>query len=101
MQAEVKESVFLSVDPVIALIHNTSNGRWHPVVFVDAPFPGGCDLKRYRSKGHHTDGFDTRDAAVTHASKDLAPRIARARLALDKVFEWDGDGIPAITTVGL
>ena len=38
---------------------NTATNRYHPIIYRPAPLPGGSDLPRYKSSGHHTDGCDT------------------------------------------
>jgi hypothetical protein len=82
---------------VIAILQNTSLNRWHPIVFRESPFPGGRQLeagKRYKSAGHHTDGFSTRDEAEAEA-KAMCKRNG-ADFATDVVFEWNGSGTPAM-----
>ena len=52
----------------VGILVNLATGRFHPIVFRPAPLPGGASLadgtERYRSKGHHTNGFDTEEEAV-------------------------------------
>ena len=50
---------------VWGMLMNTATGRWHPILFRPAPAPSGDvhGFERYRSKGHHTEGFDTEPAA--------------------------------------
>lgn len=48
------------------ILINTATGRFHPIIFrcgtpPSGPLEGGVD--RYKSKGHHTDGFDTLEEA--------------------------------------
>lgn len=55
---------------------------------------------RHKSKGHHTQGFETREAALI-AAKELAEAlkpnvIGPVSLALEKDFDWDGEEIPAM-----
>jgi hypothetical protein len=90
------------IDPVIAMLHNTGKDRWHPILFDAAPLPGGeSSIVRHRSRMHHTDGFDTREAAEKNARDDLAQKIPGCRLALERVIEWDGEGVPALTEFSL
>ncbi len=83
-------------NPIIALLHNQTAERWHPIVFVESPMPGGAGPVRHKSKMHHTTGFATREEAVANATNDLGPKIEGARLAIDEVFDWDGEGVPAM-----
>ncbi len=80
---------------IISLIHNHKLNRWHPVIFREAPMPGGIDLHRYKSAGHHTDGFKSRDEAINEIPK-LAERLRDARTSLKADLDWDGEGIPAL-----
>jgi hypothetical protein len=76
------------------ILINTQTGRFHPIVFRPAPLPGGATIgtvERYRSKGHHTTGFATRDEALAFIRE-------RSELSLTGLaLEWDGTGVPAIT----
>jgi len=87
----------LMLNPVIANLHNSKTGRWHPIVFVEHPLPGGADsVVRHKSKVHHTAGFESKEAANAHARTDLAPKVEGASLRLDTILEWDGQGVPAM-----
>ena len=84
---------------IVGMLKNTSTGRLHPILFRPAPLPGGADLdmraQRYKSKGHHTEGFDNRDAAMSGAQALCDSTHAEFR---DVEWEWNGEGIPAIVT---
>jgi hypothetical protein len=91
------------LEPIVGLIHNVKLDRWHPVYFSENPLPGDVQIegaKRYKSGGHHTEGFPTRDEALSNA-KGLAERlrehsIGATHTALEKDFPWDGEDIPAM-----
>ena len=88
----MSEPSLTSLMPAGPLV-NTKTGRFHPIVFRPAPFPGGADANlvlRYRSFGHHTGGFDTAEAAQAHVLK-------RGLRWIDKTWAWDGEGVPAMT----
>ncbi len=77
------------------LLYNCATDRWHTILFRQAPMPGGADLdtdtRRFKSLGHHTEGFDTKGAAIAHLEGD--PNLHRVA----REYEWDGNGIPALT----
>lgn len=56
--------------------------------------------QRYKSGGHHTEGFDTREAALVSAQeiadKISAAHLGAALLSVEKDFSWDGKDIPAM-----
>jgi hypothetical protein len=94
--------------PIIAMLHNTDTGRWHPMFFLPAPQPSaGPDdtATRYKSKMHHTAGFPTREEAEANARGKMAEQVGRhfghfgpTRFCLSKAFPWDGEDIPAMVT---
>lgn len=89
---------------VIGMINNHKLSRWHPIVFVINPLPGGYDPTqsgcRYKSKFHHTAGFATREEALTEARGRLKEKVETefgpAKECLEKDFPWDGEEIPAM-----
>lgn len=93
---------FMIFNPIIALLYNAKLNRWHPILYYESPLPGNPEnLVRHKSKGHHTEGFATRDEAVASA-KQLAEQLAKeeccdvpAKFALEEDMPWDGEGIPA------
>lgn len=53
-----------------------ADGRYHPAYYVLAPFPGGVTTPaRWKSRGHHTEGFATEAEAQAHCA-ELAKQIA-------------------------
>jgi hypothetical protein len=88
--------MMIYIDPVVAMLHNQKTGRWHPILFVGAPLPGGGGPMRHRSKGHHTDGFDTREEADKTARK-MSEKVSGLRFLLDLPLAWDGLDIPSMT----
>lgn len=85
-----------------AMLHNTTTDRWHPILFYESPLPGppqpGKPI-RHRSKGHHTEGLDTREEALASIEADtlkLAENYGPVRKCVDKAFEWDGNDLPAM-----
>jgi len=80
------------------MLRNTATGRFHPILFHPAPFPGQTgdlpigSVMRYRSIGHHTEGFSTLDEALAHV-KTTYPGYT----LLEGIDEWDGQDVPAST----
>ena len=74
------------------ILHNTATDRWHPISFRMAPMPGpdGYKAGRYKSVGHHTEGFATQEDAVAWVKGQ--PRMD----LYDDVWDWDGLEIPAM-----
>jgi hypothetical protein len=79
-----------------AMLKNTATGRWHPILFRPAFTPSGgvTGMERYRSKGHHTTGFDTEPEAKAHIDEHIADNRGWWS---ETVWEWDGSGVPAMT----
>lgn len=77
------------------VLKNTSTGKFHPVCFRIHPRPSetldanqiNC---RYKSVGHHTNGFVT----MEEADKFIADQ--KDWQASGIVWEWNGTDIPAI-----
>lgn len=89
-----KESMLLN--PVIATLHNAQTDRWHPILFIESPLPGGALPVRHKSKGHHTVGFDTKSASDNYAKTELSSQAGGAAFMPNAVFEWSGCDVPAI-----
>jgi hypothetical protein len=87
-------------NPIIAMLENTKDHRFHPILFLFNPLPGGGGPDRHKSKGHHTAGFGTREDAEKSVNEDLVPSVrenyGEPKLCLEKVFHWDGVGVPAM-----
>jgi len=75
------------------ILKNMATNRFHPISFRLAPTPSssGEDVgQRYKSLGHHTEGFDTLEAAKRWVSeKDNTKDIGM-------IWEWDGKDTPAM-----
>lgn len=61
---------------VVQIQHDQTTGRFHPAYYALAPLPGpaSADAKflRYKSRGHHTTGFET----LEEAQQDSLPVAA-------------------------
>ncbi len=90
----------MNTSPVITLIHNLKLDRWHPSLYLFSPLPGNPEnLGRHKSKGHHTEGMATKEAAEQCIREKLVPALTgnygTPSLCLDAIEPWDGEGIPA------
>jgi hypothetical protein len=81
---------------IIGMLHNTQTDRYHPITFRYAPTPSGVD--RYKSGGHHTDGFTIRSEALDFINNVMSKHYPGFTPCLEKDFHWDGEGIPAMVT---
>jgi hypothetical protein len=82
------------------ILVNSSNGRFHPIYFRMAPFPGDAEVAgaaRYKSSVHHTAGFETIEEAESHIN-EAALKDAAVAGATDsgRRWDWDGEGVPAM-----
>lgn len=78
------------------VLTNSLTGRFPPILFRHSPAPSESWGKpekatRYRSKGHHTKGFDTLEEAMAHINAD--PIMSWSGVT----WTWDGVEIPAMT----
>lgn len=95
-------------NPIHLILINTLTNRFHPILYVeDLSFIGQKDgIKRWKSKGHHTSGFDTRQEAVDFILS-MNPKLkenlngGNVYFSVDENYdmEWNGQGIPAIKTL--
>ena len=76
------------------MLKNTATGRFHPIVFREAPMPGDADAtmeaRRYKSLGHHTAGFDSEAEAMASIEKQPTWKWT------GRVYGWDGTDTPAM-----
>ncbi len=76
------------------ILINTATGRFHPISFREAPFPGGQQPpggRRHKSIGHHTEGF----ATMADAEAWIAANPDRIE-ATGRTWQWDGKDVPAM-----
>lgn len=80
---------------IFAMLRNTATDRWHPLLFRPAPLPGDPEfsIPRYKSKGHHTEGFDTEQEGKTYIAAMCEKHGFEDRSSI--IFDWNGEGIPA------
>ena len=70
------------------ILHNVKLDRFHPMPFRMYPMPGGSDLPRYKSIGHHTEGFETLEQAKEYISKNHDFKNT------NELWPWDGESSP-------
>ena len=93
----------LFLNPIIALLHNTKLNRWHPILYLEDPLPGPPSADkptRHKSKFHHTEGLETREAGLAKAEELIKRMIEQGyttsvKRCLDGDMEWDGEDVPA------
>ena len=77
------------------MLYNTKDKTYHPIAFRNFPLPGeAIGITRYKSAGHHTNGFASRNAALNYI--DEVEKKATVIRELEKDVEWNGEGIPAM-----
>jgi hypothetical protein len=63
----------------VRIQHAQDTGLYHPAWYALAPFPGGITKPlRFKSKGHHTQGFTDLTEAEVNARK-LADELSASR----------------------
>lgn len=88
---------------LIMMLYNTLKETWHPIFYFESPLPGPIEeatLIRFKSKGHHTTGFKTRDEALfsaTELHKQLLEQKNTVFVETEGDLPWDGVDIPADT----
>jgi hypothetical protein len=89
---------------LIGIIKNSVKNTFHPIMYVESPLPGPIEsqpeIYRFKSKGHHTSGFATREEALAETQKIVTQVKEKwgSIIYLDvenDFFEWDGEFIPA------
>ena len=68
---------------------NTATERFHPISFRPSPMPSGA-APRYKSLGHHTEGFDTKIEAIDWVKSE------ERMLLTTREYAWDGEYVPAM-----
>lgn len=98
------------MEGLIQMLKNVTKNTWHPIMYVEKPLPGGLDtdannnIVRFKSKGHHTAGFATREEAIASLD-DLKARminymfLSNVTVDVETDLEWNGDDIPLDTQI--
>ena len=97
------------MEGLIQMLKNETTGKWHPIMYVEKPFPGSLDsndngIVRFKSKGHHTAGFENREDAIA-SLEDLKKRmldflsVSKVTIDVENDVFWTGEEIPADTVL--
>lgn len=76
------------------IIHNTSADTYHPIFLGASPRPSddAVGICRHRSRFHHTEGFGSKEEAMTFmADCDISNEPSGL------LWTWDGQETPAVT----
>lgn len=77
----------------VGMLHNTATNRYHPILFRPGPPPSeqiSDPAHRFKSRGHHTAGFDTLEEAIREV------RSHEDWIWTGRTWAWDGTGVPAL-----
>lgn len=96
-------------NPIMWILKNNDTNRFHPILVHQVAFMGyqrEDDPPRWKSKGHHTAGFDTQEEAqksIIETCQQLASDpdsfTGTIRHGLDIVEGWDGINMPLINAL--
>lgn len=85
----------------VKIIYNLKDETWHPILYRESPLPGNPEnILRFKSSGHHTVGFKSREDAINDINSDyfksrLDSMGSYPVYLIDEDILWDGEGIPA------
>jgi hypothetical protein len=92
------------MEALIMMLHNIKEDAYHPIFYFEHPFPGDESdrkVKRFRSKGHRTNGFKSRQEALDTIESEVREPlrnmgyVIREELEEKDLLLWDGENIPA------
>ena len=87
------------MNSLVKIVVDLEKERFHPMVYVESPLLGNDNtVTRFKSKMHHTGGFDTLEEANDNAINDLKGKLEGqgwiVTLELEGLVPWDGQGVP-------
>ena len=85
---------------LIMMLFNLKESTYHPILYFESPLPGNPDnIVRYKSKGHRTNGFKSREEALNTIKPELEDRLEGYTITkeLDGDLPWDGLEMPTDT----
>lgn len=83
---------------IIRIMHAADTGRYHPIWYSLRPLPGPATPRksvRYKSRGHHTEGFEDLEAARVAAAELESAIEARGEFVAHEdypLLEFTGAG---------
>ena len=86
---------------LIMMLLNTATKQFHPIFYFESPLAGtDTTLIRFKSKGHRTNGFDSREDALESIKNEIVLRLKEVGgYSIYQETEgnliWDGEDIPA------
>lgn len=97
---------------LFTMIYNFSLKTWHPCFLTERPLPGqyangfsvDTDIYRFKSVGHHSTGFTTREDALKSINEQIErikPEGYNARVDVKEDIQWDGNGAPICSPIYL
>jgi hypothetical protein len=98
------------MEGLIQMLKNVATGKWHPIMYVEKPLPGSLDsdannnIVRFKSKGHHTSGFTTREEAVATLEELKFNMInlmflSKVTIDVETDIEWTSEDLPLDTQI--
>lgn len=85
------------------MLINRKTNTYHPIYYMEHPFiafEANENVIRFKSKGHHTTGFATRQEALDSIEEQLRVPLRKMGYAIreeleeERLLEWDGEDIP-------
>ena len=88
---------------LVTIAHNEQTGKYHPFVWYNSPAPsedGTEPFTRFKSKMHHTGGFETEEEAraeIPKVAQIVRERFGLATIRTDAVIRmtWGPNEVPA------
>lgn len=91
------------MNALIVMLYNLKLKKYHPMWYRENPYPGAAgNFIRYKSKGHHTEGYETREDALKSIEKleshikDYGYFVSKE---LETDIEWSGEELPIDITL--
>jgi hypothetical protein len=94
--------------PIVFIVEHETTKKFHTVIVRKVPFMGmqlDSDPDRWKSMGHHTEGFvELEDAKkdVLNSCKILIDHnetVGEVRYDIESIGIWDGKDVPLINTL--
>lgn len=84
---------------LIMMLLNTATKQYHPIFYFESPLATTA-LVRFKSKGHRTIGFDSREDALNSIKTEIVERLHEIGgyfiyQETEGDLLWDGEDIPA------